>query len=616
MEQLHKQKTVGYWNICGDFGELAGEVMQSGNDVCYKGEIFTVTSHTEEFENGVFVRKDIFENTSDKPVKIQHIQSAFAYDNSEFEVYTQYNLWQHEAKGAWSLLNTSVTAAVDSVRTTCGANPFIVLWDNQVGRGMAYHLLPESSWSMTVSRKHANLENMYVTVEMGLNARNFEITLQPHEKLELPEIIYYEVTDKVGLDGWKLHSYWLKKYPRRDLPVMYNTWLARFDKLNFDEIAKQIELAADIGAEYFVTDAGWFGHGDATWSESIGDWDENQNGGYCGRMQEVADLVRKHNMKFGLWFEPERALLTSDSYRDHPEFYIKSEEPYLGTQCFLDFANPDALEYIYNLVSNQIKRCKIEFVKFDFNSDMFYDSKRDAFMEYFKGYNEFISRLKTEFPDLYLQNCASGGERVTLPNCKTFDSYWYTDNQNIYESMRIIKDYVRCVPAQYFDRWVTVCTATNVTPDGQEKLISIGDAQWKHVVGVNKSYLHSFMTGSPIGLSCDLLKISDTVYAELKEHIAQFKKDREFWKGAVCRVLCDTPSLFVLQYTNGKKNVIQAFTNRHTQVGIRVYPALEKDAVYTLPDGRTENGKTISEKGVLIPIDDLYVAPSITLESK
>ena len=471
---------------------------------------------------------------------------------------------------------------------------------------------------MSASLRHALLENFYVNVEMGYESRRFCLKLQPGEKVQMPEIIYYEATNKTDLDAWKLHAYWQKTYPRRETPVMYNTWLARFDKLDIGGIKEQILLAEEIGCEYFVTDAGWFGYGDASWSSSIGDWVENTQGGYVGRMEEVAEFARQHSLKFGLWYEPERALLCSKSYKEHPEYYMTGATFYDGKVAYLDYTNPAAIDFMIDLMSEVIERCKIEYIKFDFNMDMIHDMKEDAFISYHKGYNEFFRRLREKFPNIYWMNCAGGGGRLNLANCKDHDSFWFTDNQNAYSSMEIIKNTILRMPPQVLDRWTTIGSISNATPAGEERTFSIGDALWNHTVGINDSYLHSFLTGGPLGLSFDLTKISKEVFESLKDHITQFKKDREFWKTSVCRIIAEGSELFALEYSNEgfKKNVIQVFVNRYRQEGIRVYPTLNPDATYTLPDGTTATGKEISDKGVYIPIEKLYSAPSITLESK
>ena len=618
MEQIHKNHSIGYIKAYGNFGELYGEVKVNNNSVEFSNENIKFTSRTEEFENGVYLRRDEIENISDKVIKITNLKSQFTYTESDYEVYTQCNTWQHESAGNWANLSTVVATSCESNRTSGDAAPFLVLWDKQVSRGMAYHIIPTGSWEMSVLRRHAFGEQKYVCVEMGFESRRFCLSLEPGEKVQLPEIVYYETTNKTDLDGWKIHSYWNKVYPRRELPVVYNTWLARFDNLDFESIKEQILLAEEIGAEYFVTDAGWFGYGTNEWWQSVGDWVENTQLGYAGRMKEVSDLVRQHSMKFGLWFEPERALIGSKSYTEHPEYYMTGSTFYYGEMAYLDYSNPEARNYMIDLIGEQIENCKIEYIKFDCNMDLLHDIGEDAFISYFKGYDEFFTSLRKKYPQIYWENCGGGGGRLDLANCKYHDSFWFTDNQNIYDSADIIKHTILRMPPQVLDRWVTIGSIDNVTPNKEDKIYSIGDAAWNHTVGVNESYLSGFLTGGPLGLTFDLTKISKDVFESLKSHIVQFKNDREFWKNAVCRILADGSEVFVLQYSSEDftKNVLQLFVKRNMQKGIRVYPALNPELDYISPDGKKIKGKAISEKGIYIPVNKLYSVSTLVLESE
>ena len=75
-----------------------------------------------------------------------------------------------------------------------------------------------------------------------------------------------------------------------------------------------------MGVELFLIDAGWFGFTE-DWAAEIGNWTENQIGGYKGRVRELGDYVRSLGMKFGMWLEPERVLKNTEAYKSHPEYY-------------------------------------------------------------------------------------------------------------------------------------------------------------------------------------------------------------------------------------------------------------------------------------------------------
>ena len=338
----------GYFRAYGSFGEMHGNVEKGENLVFQETDDYKIECRYQKDEYGVFSRKDKFTNKSGKELNLRCLKSRFNFEGGEYEVYTQFNNWQTESKGSWQPLVTSVSAGGPSFRTTTNATPCMVLWNNQTNRGVAFHLLPNSAWEIKVTRARKTAKHSVVVVEMGISDYNFDLNLADGESVEMPEIICYEVRNKLDMDCYKLHNYMHKNYPRRQMPVIYDTWMYKFDYIDYDTIASQIEPAANLGVEYFFIDAGWFGKGD-NWSVSVGDWSENTKTKLAGRMIDIANKVRENGMKFGLWLEPERAAPTSDSVNEHPEFYMDSDVEW--DQCFLDFANPDEREWMLGVVN-------------------------------------------------------------------------------------------------------------------------------------------------------------------------------------------------------------------------------------------------------------------------
>ena len=207
-------------------------------------------------------------------------------------------------------------------------------------------------------------------------------------------------------------------FPRKEMPLFYNTWLYKFTDFTPEDLFLQAEYASKLGLEYFVVDAGWFGNGEQDWFTTVGDWEENLQGGLWGRMKELSKKVNDLGMKFGLWFEPERAAEASKSVKNHPGFYFKEGEHY-----FLDFSNPDARNYILNKMTSMISEYNIDFIKFDFNADMFFDVNKKSFIDHFKGVIIFLSEIRKHHPGIYLSGCAGGGERTELNNYTFYDSF-------------------------------------------------------------------------------------------------------------------------------------------------------------------------------------------------
>ena len=602
-----------FWSAYGTFAELKGNVTFKDGNCSYFDKTIKLSAKTEKGDFGVHSRTDVFENISDKPITLNYISSKMVLDNSEFEVYTQNSCWQNESTGGWQPFVSSAEVHCESIRNTQDAPPFIALWNKQTNKGIAVHLVADGPWKINATRKQYCALTSYIEIELGIDCSGLNITLDAGEKFKLPEILYYEFTNKTDMDCYKLHHYYNNLYPRKEVPVIYNSWMYCFSSPTCENIMCQIPYAQKVGAEYFVIDAGWFGNS-ADWGDSIGDWVENPNAAFCGNLDKVAEEVRKHGMKFGLWHEIERAIPTSNAYKTNPQYFIEYEG-----NCFLDFANPDARKYIMDVLDKNIEKYGIEFIKFDFNANLCFDKRKSGFTEYFKGYKTFVEDFKSKYPNIYCSNCASGGTRMSLSNCKDFGSFWFTDNQSPYDGLEIIKNSILRLPPQVIERWVAVQSIEGIREYDKctDRLIATNNATWDEIVGIDMSYLKGFMTGGPIGFSCDFTKITDEHFSQMQDFIAKFKNHRDFWAKASCRIICDTPSLLVLQYSDETlENIaVVAYAKKFNQFAAPIYPIVNADFDYEI-DSQTTKGSDITENGLEVKFEKHYVSKTIYLKRK
>lgn len=559
-------------------------------------------AETESFEinadvtdtDGVFERVDTIKNTSDKDIIINHYAYRFCLEGGEYDVYTQLSNWQNENEGEWNKLNTKISVCSESVRSCDGAAPFVAVWNRQSTRGIAFHLLPEYAWEISVTKKSVQRSH-YTTVEISVKDNALSLPLKSGEEISFAPVVYYEFSDKLSIDCHKLHSWFTKKYPRKSFPVFYNTWLTFFDKVDIPLIFEQIREAKDIGCEYFVIDAGWFGKGH--WADYIGTWVENEVEGYKGRLKEVSDEVHRAGMKFGLWLEPERALKNADSVKEHPDYYFTA-----GNAYFVDFANKEAREYITEITCGLIEKYNVDHIKFDFNEGITYDCTKKGFYEYRKGHIEYVKELKRRYPDIYLENCASGGIRMELEQARYFDSFWFTDNQSPYEGLTIIKNSLRRLPPYLLERWLALVSRDGFVPaygtDNEIRTLATNNGTWDSVVSVTDEYVKGFFSGGSVGLSCDLTKLEEKFKKSIKEFIREYKKDRDFWMNASARILCDTDLFLAVQYEYNKKIKVVVTSFVAKQEAFTFYPVIEnKD--YTV-NGEKKTYKELTEDGITI----------------
>ena len=554
----------------------------------------TVKAEFSVDKNGVVYRRDTVKNISDREIELNSFASRFALDGNEYEIYTQYSGWQHENCGGWQKLVTEIRAATAGLRTCDGAAPIMGFHNLYTEKNTVFHLIPNAMWQMSAKKIPDSLREV-VVFECGFCDRGLHMKVMPGEEIELPCVVFFNAECKRDLDAYKLHEWYNEKYPRRSTPVLYNSWMYCFDRLNVDSLLLQADAAAELGIEAFMIDAGWFGNGDG-WFSSVGDWDENMTGGPSGRLIEISERVRRNGMIFGLWFEPERADARSKAVSEHPDYYFSGG--------FLDFANPDAVEYMLGVISERIEKYGIGCLKFDLNASIPNDPSGNGFYRYMKGQREFIMRLRKKYPDLYISGCAGGGYRMELSQGMLFDSFWPSDNQGPLGGLRIIKDTLKRMPTSMIERWCVqkFCEGFPAYPNEPVgRMVHCGDATWDSLVGINDSFSEGFMLGGPMGFSCDLTGFDNKHKESWRGIISQHKKEREFYRGATARILVDSDSITVIEYSDVSfdKCIIQIFTKTVHTGKIIVYPTVDACASYTC-DGAVLCGNDIKENGIAI----------------
>lgn len=618
MDFIYTEKITDLFTVYGDFERVNGFATRNEDIVSYKSNEIELKSVTTKHPSGVFERCDTIKNISKRDIEISTLLSKFTLNGGEYLVYTQTSKHIKEGIGGWQSLVSGVFGMSDEMRTNQDVNPFVAVFNEQNQRGIAFHIMSNSGFEYRVSRHGEFLEPKVVTVELGIKSQDFRYVLRPYEELRLPTILYYTFKSKLDMDAYKLHRYWNEKKPHR-LPIVYNTWMSHFDYIDFDNLMSQLERAEALGCEYFTVDAGWFGKTQLWW-EVVGDWQESNQSAMQGRLLEFANRVREKGLKFGLWFEIERANPKCENVKAHPEYYLCE-----GEHCFVDFANKEACDFIYGVLKANIDKYGVEFIKFDLNAPLCYDKNRCSFIKYYEGYNYFLSKIKADYPNLHLECCASGGGRMSLSNAPYFDSFWMSDSHGIYTQLEIFKNALIRMPVSMLERWATIRSVEGFTPTypvggTQEKILLSSTANWQRAEEASLDFIKNALVGGPIGFSCDLTQVSSATIKELAEFIGKYKSEREFWANCECHILCNTPTLTVLQFNDKDYNEIKiySYTEHPVQEYATIYPFIEGNGNYSLIKSGCENRvvstKELNENGVSLLANYLHISDSLTLK--
>lgn len=592
------EKACDKWAIFTDFGLFEGAVHKTDKGFAADENGIRVETEEKIGAAGVTHRRTVIRNMGKKPFAATCLLDVFRFEGGDFEVYTQANTWMNESRGAWQPLHTCVEARCGGMRTSYGAAPVLALWNRQTGRGRVFHLMSDAMWEMRAAVVPGGQDKSSVAVEVGMDSRYLRYVLKPGEEVAMPEVVYYDFTNKTDLDCHKLHAWWNDSHPCRTTPTIYNTWLCRFDKLDFDFVMKQVKKAGELGLDYFVIDAGWFG-AKGSWVVSRGDWKERSDGWLGGLLAEISKAVRTMGMKFGLWIEAETAAESSEVFKAHPEYFRRDHGG-----IYLDFTRDDARGYLHSSIDALVEKYGVEFIKFDFNCDAKVDDLCRDFADYNAGYRRFVREVRERHPGIYLEGCASGGLMMDLGWARDFDSFWLSDNQSPVHGLRIAKDTMLRLPPSKIERWITARSAANLQPDyfgNDERLLVTEDAWWREVRSVAPDFVAAFTTGGPVGFSCDLTALSEKHTEYFRKMVAGRKKDAAFWGKAVGRVLCDSPEVVVLQYSDAvlKDVRVVVATGRSRQNRTTVRPVLDVGLEYE-HKGQRRKGAFWMEHGVAV----------------
>jgi alpha-galactosidase len=240
--------------------------------------------------------------------------------------------------------------------------------------------------------------------------------IAPGETVISPEVHLGPCHGKLdtAVAAWHAHIRASVTPPRPKGKEMY-TVAGRIVEEPGDWILREIDMAAEMGVEAFMVDAGWYGAKFGAWTELRGDWVEGDwlPGGLAG----IRKYCHKKGVLFGLWHEAEAIAKKSRLAAEHADWLLKTDA---GRECgeTLNLANPDAAHFFEDTVQRLVREHKLDFYKLDYNVDVREGGQtlQDGFAESeFWRHHEVIrrtyERARQENPSVCLENCASGGGR-------------------------------------------------------------------------------------------------------------------------------------------------------------------------------------------------------------
>jgi alpha-galactosidase len=215
--------------------------------------------------------------------------------------------------------------------------------------------------------------------------------------------------------------------------VQFNSWYPFPGKMTVADMKKAADAAAEMGAEVFVLDAGWYNKKD--WSRELGDYKADRVAFPKG-IEELSEHVRAKGMKFGIWVEIENAGPESEIFKTNPDWFFQKDGKPLteGVRSMMDFSNAHASYRAREVLEKLVKDYELSWVKIDYNIDIGerFDPagmKRpgDRLINHLRAYYNWLDWARGEFPNLIIENCSSGGLRFDLGLIGHTHTTWLSD---------------------------------------------------------------------------------------------------------------------------------------------------------------------------------------------
>ena len=357
-----------------------------------------------------------------------------------------------------------------------------------------------------------------------------EITLAEGESYATPWV--YLAAARSGLDDLaaQFHGYLRSRpaHPDSPRPVNLNVWEAVYFRHDFARLAALADIAADIGAERYVLDDGWFA-GRRSDEAALGDWQVDEQV-WPGGLHRLVEYVRARGMQFGLWIEPEMVNPDSDLYRAHPDWILSAGHrvpPLQRHQLVLDLTRPEVSGYLLERISALLSEYDISYVKWDCNRDIIDAGSgaragAPAAHAQAQAVYDLLDELQARYPGVEWESCAAGGGRIDLGMLERVQRVWTSDMTDALARQSIQRWTGQLVPPEYLGAHVS--------------------APFSHQTG---RYMPMSLRGATalpghFGIEWDLTEASADDLAELGGWIALYKRHRALiHAGRMVRI--DTP---------------------------------------------------------------------------
>ena len=432
--------------------------------------IFTMTDKLMPVTVKVFYKAyknvDVIETWTEISHKEKRAITLKRFDSGHLTL-RQGDVWISHLHGNWAAetepTTEPLTQGLKTIRNTDGARnshmdapELMISLDGEpqenTGRVIAAILCWSGNYELRFNTTGHRQHQFYA----GIDPMSSEYVLEPNELFETPHLALAYSEEGLGGASRTIHR-WARTegmFHRgmKTGDILLNSWEGVVFDIKEETMINMMDDIAKFGGELFVMDDGWFGdkYPRNNDSSSLGDWVVDKRK-LPGGISTLTQAARQRGIKFGIWIEPEMCNTVSELYEKHPDWMLQTKGRELkqgrgGTQVVLDLTNPKVQDFIFGIVDNLMtQNPDIAYIKWDANASIqnygsLYlpkDKQNNISILWHRGLINVLKRIRAKYPDLVIQDCASGGGRANYGLLPYFDEFWVSDNNDALQRVYI-----------------------------------------------------------------------------------------------------------------------------------------------------------------------------------
>ena len=413
-------------------------------------------------------------------------------------------------------------------------------------------------WKAELSRNDDGIE-----WSVWLPQEETQLVLAPGEKITGPVI---NIVATSGNSEMAHRAEWVRQRatlaekrfggPPHGYMLVWNHWYSIEFDVNHNYLLDQLPLLNDFGFDAFVIDAGWY--------TQIGDWSVNtEKFTNPVKLKSLLDTVKTKEMYAGLWSCPQfgRDQADGSELYEEPKFY----RPFLSGAQLYDLYGMNFEQFLVDHVDLLVNEYGADWWKYD--QDFFARHSRHGLLKNVEEFQRGLLAVRKQFPDLYIENCQSGGRMVNDLTTFAADIHWLRDGgdtgyHHARSNIAEVLGAMQFLPGWTCQRWNNRWHENDPTDDELTKL-----------------YCRSAMPGV-WGISEDLSKVDSLQLAAIRYQVELYRKLNQL----------KTSGLWEIHYPYDTKDIaaITFYNDKCSEAALLVYRW----------NAKGELGKTISLDGL------------------